>query len=302
MAAPQQIAVTTPIGRIVMGNLYRGSDRDSKGQPYIYKTGSNVGQPYKKYFFAVAVPKTPGQTWFQSDWGQQILAVAAAAFPKAYQRPTFAWKIEDGDSAELNGNDRRNCDREGFPGNWIIKFSPNYAPKIYGKAAGLGGWVELHDEDAVKPGYFAQVNFSISGNGSDDTPGVFLNTNAVAFIEKGEEIKYGPTVDEMGFSDTAKPLTVQAPTQSAGQMAAAFHAPSAPLVGTVVQPNPAFLAGPNPTQGIAPQPPAPPVPPTPAVPSPSKMMTAKAAGATYEQFTAQGWSDAQMIAAGYLQA
>lgn len=86
-----------------------------------------------------------------------------------------------------------------------------------------------------------------------------------------------------------------------------------------VPPNPAFLAGPGGVPGAAapgvgmpssqsapgvgapsayPSNPAPvaPAPVAPAVPQ----MTAAAGGATYEQFRAQGWSDEQMRAQGYL--
>lgn len=44
---------------------------------------------------------------------------------------------------------------------------------------------------------------------------------------------------------------------------------------------------------------APPVASPPAA-QPVKTMTAKAAGATYEQFVAQGWTDVQMVEHGYL--
>lgn len=81
-----------------------------------------------------------------------------------------------------------------------------------------------------------------------------------------------------------------------------------------VPPNPAFLAGPGGAPGAAapavgmPAPamapgvgapsayPSNPAPVAPAVPQ----MTAAAGGATYEQFRAQGWSDEQMRAQGYL--
>lgn len=46
-------------------------------------------------------------------------------------------------------------------------------------------------------------------------------------------------------------------------------------------------------------PPAAPVAVAPALP-PLKKMTAKAAGATYESFIAQGWTDAQMVGEGYM--
>jgi len=56
---------------------------------------------------------------------------------------------------------------------------------------------------------------------------------------------------------------------------------------TYVAPAPSFL-----------QPPPPAAPP-PAAP-PAHNMTAKAAGASYEQFRAQGWTDDQMKQQGYM--
>jgi len=66
-----------------------------------------------------------------------------------------------------------------------------------------------------------------------------------------------------------------------------------------------LAGGPAPTavpQGAAPTPaPAPaPVPaPVPAAPAPTLIMTAKANGASYESFVAQGWTDAMMVEQGY---
>lgn len=95
--------------------------------------------------------------------------------------------------------------------------------------------------------------------------------------------------------------------------------PTSPAAPVAVPPNPAFLAGPGGVPGAVapavgmpapamapgvgapsayPSNPAPvaPAPVAPAVPQ----MTAAAGGATYEQFRAQGWSDEQMRAQGYL--
>ena len=93
--------------------------------------------------------------------------------------------------------------------------------------------------------------------------------------------------------------------------------PTSPAAPVAVPPNPAFLAGPGGVPGAVapavgtpapamapgvgapiayPSNPAPAAPVAPAVPQ----MTAAAGGATYEQFRAQGWSDEQMRAQGYL--
>lgn len=110
-----------------------------------------------------------------------------------------------------------------------------------------------------------------------------------------------PAVPGYGLPNAAVPGALPATTY-----------PTSPAPAPVaVPPNPAFLAGPGgvpgaaapvagmPAQAMAPGVGAPiayPSNPAPAVPQ----MTAAANGATYEQFRAQGWSDEQMRAQGYL--
>lgn len=110
------------------------------------------------------------------------------------------------------------------------------------------------------------------------------------------------------------------PSMPNGVAPGATTYPTSPAPAPVaVPPNPAFLAGPGGVPGAVapavgmpapamapgvgapiayPSNPAPvaPAPVAPAVPQ----MTAAAGGATYEQFRAQGWSDEQMRAQGYL--
>lgn len=58
---------------------------------------------------------------------------------------------------------------------------------------------------------------------------------------------------------------------------------------------PAPPAMPKPAAPV-PQAPTPPAPPS----APAYTMTAKAAGATYEQFKANGWTDAMLVEQGYM--
>lgn len=83
---------------------------------------------------------------------------------------------------------------------------------------------------------------------------------------------------------SAAPAFPLSPAPAVASVISATTFPSNPAP-VAVAPNPAFLAGP----AVAAPPPAP-------VPQ----MTAAAGGATYEQFKAQGWSDEQMRASGYL--
>lgn len=315
--AGQKIQLTTPVGRIVAGSLYKGNDKDAEGKPLVTKTGANIGQPRLDYYFALAIPKKPGETHFsQTEWGAKIWQTGHTAFPQAAQSPAFAWKVEDGDSTVPNKKGVKPCDREGWRGNWILKFSGGYAPKVY--RAENGAYVPESTPDFLKAGYFAQVNGTVDGNGSQSQPGVYLNHSMVAFSAYGPEISFGPDVNEAGFGQAPLPAgaSMVPPASSIPMPASASAiAPPAPVAAipavtapVPVVPNPQFLqvaqgaVVPNPIQS-APVPAVPAVPvPVPPPASPSKVMTALAGGASYESFVAAGWTEANMIAQGYLQA
>ena len=129
----QNQTLLTPAARLVGGSLYEGQTTDSKGVPLVVKTGPNKGQPREDFYFGVAIPKGTEQHWAHTDWGRSIHGVGAAAFPHASQMPTFSWKITDGDSQVPNAKGQRPCDREGYPGHWVLHFSSGYAPRVYNK-------------------------------------------------------------------------------------------------------------------------------------------------------------------------
>lgn len=343
MAATQRVSITTPVGRIVLGSLYKPNTTDAEGKPLVVKSGPNAGQPRTNFFFALAIPKGPEQHWAHTPWGQLIWNAGHAAFPQAAQSPAFAWKIEDGDSAVPNKKGRKPCDNEGWKGHWILKFSGGFPPKVYREEG--GGFVQVTDVDYVKPGYFAEVNGTVDGNGSQSQPGVYLNHSMVCFRAFGPEITFGPDVNEAGFGKSALPAGASAvpPASTIPMPAAAPSAPApvpapsyAPAVGAMpapataiappaappipVTPNPGFLQVPGtpappaaapsviaagPVQSAIPSPvPAAPAPPIasapPASPSSGPQMTAKAAGVSYQAYQQAGWSDAALIANGYM--
>jgi hypothetical protein len=273
------INFTTPVGRLLMGSLYNAQTTDAEGKPLVIKYGQNAGQPKVQYFFAVGIPKGSEQHWSQTDWGQKIWSVGHTAFPNVAASPHFAWKIVDGDSNVPNRNGKKPCDREGYPGHWVLSFTSGFAPKIYNRD-GAQAIVEL---DAVKLGYYVQVNGTVDGNGSVQQPGIYLNHNMVALSAYGPEIVVGPDASTVGFGVAPLPP---------GAMAAPVggFAPQAPAV---VTPNPAFLA-------IPPAPVMPPLPPTPPVQAPPRVPqpTAKANGASYEQLINAGWTPEQLVAHG----
>lgn len=323
--ATTRVEITTPVGRFVEGSLSKPNTTDFDGKPLTTKTGPNTGQARSEFFFALAIPKTGEAHWGNTPWGNKILTVGAAAFPQSYQRPDFAWKIVDGDSTIPNKRNTKPCDKEGYPGHWVVRFSGGYAPKIYRQEN--GAYVQIEAEQ-IKPGYFMQVACNVDGNGNQNNPGIYINHSMVCFSAYGEEINFGPNVNEAGFGQaplpagaSAAPLASSVPLPAAGGVPVvptpgAIGVPVVPLPGaTAVVPNPQFL---NPTvAGSVTLPPtgtvalpAMPAPVTavPAVPLPSVVpayhsrMTAKAGTATLEQFMAQGWTEANLVAHGYMTA
>lgn len=307
----QKVNITSPVGRIVMGSLYDPNTTDAEGKPLVVKTGPNAGQPRVNYFFALAIPKNPGEThWAQTAWGQQIWNVGNQAFPNIAQSPAFAWKIEDGDSQIPNKKGRKPCENEGWKNHWILKFSGGFAPKVYQQEG--AGYVQAMQKDFVKPGYFVEVAFSVEGNGSQSQPGVYLNHSMVCFRAYGQEIQFGPDVSSAGFG--AAPLPAGASmTPPAGAIpmpsapaAVAPGVPAMPAPGAApipVTPNPAFVQVPPPVAAAAPVamgvPNVPVAPPaTPA--APVHQMTPAANGIAYEAYIAQGWTDAQLIQNGLM--
>jgi hypothetical protein len=311
-----KVNITSPVGRIVMGSLYDPSTTDAEGKPLVVKTGPNAGQPRVNYFFALAIPKNPGEThWAQTAWGQQIWNVGNTAFPNAAQSPAFAWKIEDGDSQIPNKKGRKPCDNEGWQNHWILKFSGGFAPKAYQQEG--AGYVQVMQKDFIKPGYFVEVAFSVEGNGSQSQPGVYLNHSMVCFRAYGQEIQFGPDVASAGFGAAPLPAgasmtppagAIPMPSAPAAvqpipgvpgvpQMPAATQMPAAPAVAPAipVTPNPGFVQVPPPV-AAAPVAPA----PAPAPVAPVRQMTAAANGIAYEAYIAQGWTDAQLIQNGLM--
>ena len=331
-----KVNLVSPVGRIVMGSLYKPNTTDFDGKPLVVKTGPNAGQPRSNYFFALAIPKTGENHWANVppnslgvSWGRRIWEVGNTAFPAAAQRNGFAWKIEDGDSVIPNKKGRKPCDNEGWPGHWVLKFSGGFAPKIY-KQEG-GAYLQVTEPDFVKCGYYVEVSFSVDGNGQAGNPGVYLNHSLVCFRAYGTEISFGPDVNEVGFGQsplpagaTLVPAAGSIPMPTAGPQSAlpaAGPVPVTPNLGFVqVQPPaaqglpalPQYAGMPSPGASVAASP-SPQVAAlasaTPPSASPSNLpppppagpqMTAKAAGVTREAFLQGGWTDAQLVAQGYM--
>ncbi len=237
----QKIDLLMPVGRMVGGNMYEPQTKDADGRPLTIKTGPNIGQPTVKYWFAVAYKKTPGITHWGNElgWGQQIWNLGQAFFPGVAMSPTFSWKIDDGDSqipsqpTAKNPMGTKPCDRDGYPGHWVVNFSSQFAPKI----VNANGSAYLLEKDYVKPGHFIQVHCSVDGNGQVSKPGVYINHNFISHQAFGQEIIFGRDPGKLGFGGQALPAGASAVPmgQPSGQM---------PLPGVPGQP-PGYAAPPG---------------------------------------------------------
>lgn len=186
MKKNETINLLTPICRLVQGSLYDRITQDIDGNPFKIKTGKDVGKERGKYYFGVAIKKGEEKHWNETAWGKQlwdfVISQSSAAI---VSKKDFSWKIEDGDSEEPNRNERRNCDRDGFPGNWIIKFSTFIAPQLVNEKCD-----QITQDHFIQLGYFVQVYFSAMYNNPANKPnirnGVFLNPEIVSFQAYGE--------------------------------------------------------------------------------------------------------------------
>lgn len=272
----QRTDILLPVGRFVAGSLTTPQTTDAEGRPLLVKTGAQTGQPREDWFFAVAIPKAGFASWWDTEWGKQIYGVGAAAFPNHIQSPKFAWKVSDGDSTIPNTKGKKPCDREGYPGNFIVHLSSGFAPKTYNK----DGSASI-DAAVIKPGHWLEVQCNVVGNGSTQQPGVFINHSMIAYAGYGDEINLGADASAVGFGKTALPPGATAVPTGSLPSPSATPAPTTPTPPAVVPtvPHPGILAGP-----------------------PKHTMLPAAQGATYEACIAAGWTDDLLVANGMMQA
>ncbi len=292
--------ILTPTGRLVWGSLYEPQTKDADGKPLVIKNGPDAGKPTQRFAFGLAIRKEPGHThWSQTAWGALIWATGHAAFPMQAQRPDFAFKVQDGDSVVPNKNGKKNADKEGYAGHWILSFSSSYAPRTYN----ADGSAPIAEPGAIKCGYYVQVAGSVAGNDSTQNPGVYLNHNMVALQGYGAEIVSGPDPSAVGFGQGPAPAGMSAAPVAA--MAAPPAVPGVPAAAPPPPPAAVPAAAPPAPVAVVPHPailgaPAAPPPPPPPPPAAGPVMTAKANGATYAQMVAAGWTDATLRQHGYL--
>lgn len=276
---------TTCTGRLVFGSPFKAEPvTDDDGKQKV----DAAGQPIFEYVVGVAFPKgDPAVDKMLAD----LRAIDRAAWPQFHDANgnrlpgvVFADKITDGDGYNKKGVHYGS--RDGWAGHWVIRFGSRFAPTNYSWNGTT--WVQLADPAAIKPGYYVQVSGTTTSNGSAQSPGMYRNLNQVALIG------YGPEIIRTG-ADPVAAFGAAPPPLPPGATATPV-APSAPVPAPVAAVAPPVAAVPSPA--VTAPPPAPPAPVTPA--APVRVMIGQAAGTDYAAWIAQGWTDAQLIAAGHM--
>lgn len=292
--------IVTPVGRIVGGSFDTPRLKDGDNKDMAYKDGTLAAE----FSVLLAIPKAGEQHWNQTAWGAQIWAIGDAGYPGGYvSRADFSWKIQDGDSAIPNKKGKRNCDREGYPGHWIIAASrrsarDRLAPPQYVDIRENPSRPAAIPADAIKHGYYAQLCVQVADNAPSQTPGVYVNLEIIALAAYGQPIILGTEIDaaQVGFGGFSLPAGAMTTPPAGLAVPPAVPAPVAPPAAVPaavpVTPNHQFAAG-------APAP-APAAPPPAAPAAPVRQMTAAAGSVTYEAYIAAGWNDAQLIANGLM--
>jgi hypothetical protein len=178
---------STPVGRIVWGSpakaqVKKQQEGPNKGQPVL-----KDGQPVNQWAFGVAFPKAEFQAMIWPAMSQE----AASGYPQGTP-PRFAWKYQDGDGIDSNGQPFNK--REGYAGCYVLTISSEaFAPPVYKWDGGKYRQLEAHEiktGDYVSLALKFQVN--VPAQGSTHTPSLYVNPVAVEHVGYGAEIQNGP--------------------------------------------------------------------------------------------------------------
>jgi hypothetical protein len=285
------IEITTPVGRLVGGHPMNSNAvvDDRTGQPKLQADGVT---PRTEVYLGVAIPKAGEAHWNQTEWGQKIHQQAVADWPNGeYNAPAFAWKIVDGDSQVPNKRGRKPCEREGYPGHWILNLATGLPVKCY-HAGRYDPTQQIQNKNEIKPGDYCRVLVTCRGNNPSQSPGVYLNPSLFELTRAGVEIVLdtGPSASD-AFGGSAPQLPPGAQIDAAVQAPAAAPAipqqatpAAAPPVQQAVAPAPDFLNPP----GAAPA--------APAAPEPVRYLVNGQAYTEAQLLAAPGWT-AEHIAA-----
>ena len=274
--------ITTPVGRLVGGHpLDQRPNIDEKTG--IAKLQKDKVTPSTSAYVGLAIAKGGETHWNQTEWGQQLQAAGVQAWPNgAHGAPTFAWKVTDGDSQVPNKKGKKPCEREGYPGHWVLNASTGLAIRSF-HAGRYDPTQQIQNKAEIKPGDYCRLVLDVKGNNSTESPGIYLNPSLFELTRAGIEIVLASGPDAAAAFGAA----------GAGQM------PANALVDTAIPAAAeAAAAAPPPAGAAAAPPPAEAVTPAPDFLAPEKTYDVKGTQYTEAQLKASKWSDAQITALG----
>jgi hypothetical protein len=331
-----KVPYNSPVGRLVQGDCFVAQTKDQTGALRVVKSGPNIGQPNPQFFVAIAVPKSD-PLW--PGFMQMLYDAAKAEWPAMFPptgvpaplygiqavhpvNPVFTFKVKDGDGLDRNG--KRNADKEGFAGHWIVSAASSYAPKC-AKPTSPGAWETLTDPESIKRGYWIRLAGSFASNDSVNTPGMYVNLDLIELAGLGTVIVGGADFATAFATPAALPVGVSATPTLGASSAGPVMLPGAGgtyaeliaagwtnalLIQHGKMAAPAAAVTPPPPPGAAAVTPPPPPgaaavtpPPPPGVVTPPAGPTMlPGAGGTYAELIAAGWTDALLIQHGKMAA
>lgn len=303
---------TTPVGRIVSGSRPIGaleiSKDDRTGLPKKRKDDPNLN--VEESYIGLAFAKTD-PAWIAHK--AELMAVDRQVHPSFFDaqgqripQMAFADKIIDGDGYNKKG--KLHSEKEGYAGHEVLMLSTGFAPSLV--IHNGTSWVET-PMGSIKCGDYVMAFYSTDTNKSTESPGMYRNLDKIAFCWAGKEIVGGVDADTaFGAPPPAPPgavTTPQAPALNTPPPAAPAAPVAAPPPAAPASPPPAAppvapytgFMDPAAAAPAAPGAPPPPAPPAPAAPA-GPVMTAAANGTTYEAYIGAGWTEQQIIDAGFM--
>lgn len=207
--------ITTPVGRVVWGNL--------KGRPKVnQETKQPVlkdGKPVIQYSFGLAIPKdqfAPVWAVMVAEGSKIFPSIAAGQIP-----PSFAMKFVDGDGIDSEGKPFNT--REGYRGCYVLAISTEAFEPPLTQLVGPGQYQNVPG-DTLKTGHFVRVALDIQSHGQKpgvptSKAGLYLNPRLVEWVAFGAEIFNGPdataafggTAAALPAGASATPLSAPAP-------------------------------------------------------------------------------------------
>lgn len=250
--------ILTPVGRLVSGHpmeMHAVTDDKTKVQ----KTFADGSLMFNQSV-GIAFPKNGTTSWEQTEWGAAIKAAAVAAYPRGeHGMKTFSWKITDGDSQEPNKKMVKPCDREGYPGHWVLFASSCFPTPCYhvGKYA---PHEVIQNKDEIKRGDYVRLVFNTKSNGSTDSPGMYINPVMLELSRAGQQIMSANAPDAAAAFGGSAPVIPQGALVDAG---VATPTPTATTTPAATVTPAHDLVQPQPTPGAVTPPPV--LTPEPAV-------------------------------------